>query len=144
MIAGRGVLQAQLAAQIEAAGLGSYVKLLGFVSDDDLPLLYRGANLSVVSTVALEGFGLIVAESLAAGTPCLVTPVGGLPEIVTALCPNMVLPGVDAGALAEGIQAALLGQIKLPDDATCRAYAVENFAWGLIASRVAEVYRDPR
>jgi glycosyltransferase involved in cell wall biosynthesis len=144
MIAGRGVLQAQLAAQIEAAGLGSYVKLLGFVSDDDLPLLYRGANLSVVSTVALEGFGLIVAESLAAGTPCLVTPVGGLPEIVTALCPNMVLPGVDAGALAEGIQAALLGQMKLPDDATCRAYAVENFAWGLIASRVAEVYRDPR
>jgi len=59
MIAGRGVLQAQLAAQIETAGLGEHVKLLGFVSDDDLPFLYRAADISVVPTVALEGFGLI-------------------------------------------------------------------------------------
>jgi glycosyltransferase involved in cell wall biosynthesis len=46
MIAGRGVLHAQLAAQIESAGLAAHVKLLGFVSDDDLPYLYRAATIS--------------------------------------------------------------------------------------------------
>ncbi len=142
LIAGRGVLQPQLAAQIEAEGLADHVKLLGFVSDDDLPYLYRAADLSVVPSVALEGFGLIAAESLAAGTPCLVTPVGGLPEIVSGICPNLVLADTRTSTLAEGIKAALRGELKLPDDASCRAYAEANFAWPLIAERVAACYRD--
>jgi glycosyltransferase involved in cell wall biosynthesis len=142
LIAGRGVLQPQLAAQIEAAGLSDYVKLLGFVSDDDLPYLYRAADISVVPSVALEGFGLIAAESLAAGTPCLVTPVGGLPEIVAGICPDLVLADTRTSTLAEGIKAALRGEFMLPDDASCRAYAEANFAWPLIAERVAACYRD--
>jgi glycosyltransferase involved in cell wall biosynthesis len=142
LIAGRGVLQPQLAAQIEAAGLSDYVKLLGFVSDDDLPYLYRAADISVVPSVALEGFGLIAAESLAAGTPCLVTPVGGLPEIVAGICTDLVLADTRTSTLAEGIKAALRGEFMLPDDASCRAYAEANFAWPLIAERVAACYRD--
>jgi glycosyltransferase involved in cell wall biosynthesis len=141
LIAGRGALQPQLAAQIEAEGLADHVKLLGFVSDDDLPYLYQAADLSVVPSVALEGFGLIAAESLAAGTPCLVTPVGGLPEIVAGICPDLVLADTRTSTLAEGIKAALRGELKLPDDASCRAYAEANFAWPLIAERVAACYR---
>jgi glycosyltransferase involved in cell wall biosynthesis len=135
-------LQPQLVAQIEAAGLGGHVKLLGFVTDDDLPFLYRAADLSVVPSVALEGFGLIAAESLAAGTPCLVTPVGGLPEIVTGLCTDLVLPDTETSTLAAGIKAALRGELKLPGDTSCRAYASAHFAWPLIAARVAACYRD--
>jgi glycosyltransferase involved in cell wall biosynthesis len=103
--------------------------------------LYRAADLSVVPSVALEGFGLIAAESLAAGTPCLVTPVGGLPEIVAGICPDLVLADTRTSTLAEGIKAALRGELKLPDDASCRAYAEANFAWPLIAERVAACYR---
>lgn len=142
LIAGRGVLQPQLAAQIEALGLGDHVKLLGFVADDDLPFLYRAADISVVPSVALEGFGLIAAESLAAGTPCLVTPVGGLPEIVTGLCPDLVLADTAVGTLADALKAALRGGLKLPDEQSCRAYAAGNFSWRLIAARTAQIYRD--
>ena len=142
MIAGRGVLQPVLVAQIELAGLGAHVKLLGFVTDDDLPYLYRAADLSIVPSVALEGFGLIAAESLAVGTPCLVTPVGGLPEIVTGLCPDLVLPDTETSTLAAGIRAALCGELALPDDAACQTYAADHFAWPLIAGRVAACYRD--
>ena len=142
LIAGRGILQPELAAQIEAAGLADHVKLLGFVADDDLPLLYRAADVSVVPSVALEGFGLIAAESLAAGTPCLVTPVGGLPEIVTGLCADLVLADTTVGTLADGLKATLRGGLKLPDEESCRAYAAGNFSWRLIASRTARIYRD--
>jgi glycosyltransferase involved in cell wall biosynthesis len=142
MIAGRGVLQPQLAAQIDALGLGGNVTLIGFVSDDDLPYVYRAADLSVVPTVALEGFGLIAAESLAAGTPCLVSPIGGLPEVVAALSNNLVLKSPAIADIAHGICGALQGSLSLPDDASCRAYAAQHFDWRIIAARVAEVYRQ--
>ncbi len=142
MIAGRGVLQPQLAKQIETLGLGNNVSLIGFVSDEDLPFVYRAADLSVVPTVALEGFGLIAAESLAAGTPCLVSPVGGLPEVVAALSPDLVLRSPAPADISDAIIAVLSGKVILPDDARCRAYAAENFDWKIIASRVADVYRQ--
>jgi glycosyltransferase involved in cell wall biosynthesis len=140
MIAGRGPLQPQLAAQIEKLELGENVSLIGFVSDDDLPYLYRAANLSVVPTMALEGFGLIAAESLAAGTPCLVSPVGGLPEVVAALSANLVLRSPAAADIAEAVTGALQGRLILPDELSCRAYAEKNFDWQVIAAKIAAVY----
>ncbi len=141
MIAGQGMLRAELDRQIEALGLSANVRMLGFVSDDALPLLYAAADLSVVPTVALEGFGLIAAESLASGTPCLVSPVGGLPEVVSGLSTQMVLPSPAPEDIAEGIVAALNGGLDLPDSASCRAYAAASFNWNTIAGQIASVYR---
>ena len=83
LIAGKGRIEARLERQIEDAGLQRHVRLLGFVPDDDLPLAYRAADINVVPSLALEGFGLTAAEALAAGAPSMVTAVGGLPEVVT-------------------------------------------------------------
>jgi len=141
MIAGRGALHAPLAALIESLNLAGNVRLLGFVSDDDLPYLYRAADLSVVPSAALEGFGLVAAESLAAGTPCLVSPVGGLPEVVAPLSLNLVLRSAAPADIAGGLADALLGRLALPDEMQCRRYAASNFEWRLIAARVADVYR---
>ncbi len=140
-IAGKGRLIDALAGRIREAGLENHVRLLGFVPDEHLALAYRAADLSVVPTVALEGFGLIAIESLAAGTPVLVTPVGGLPEAVGALSPNLVLPATGAEAIAEGIGGALSGRLAMPTAAACREYAA-GFDWPVIAARVAEVYRE--
>ena len=140
MVAGKGVLRPQLEAQVAARGLTGHVKMLGFVADDDLPYVYRAADISVVPSVALEGFGLIVAESLAAGTACLVTPVGGLPEVVAGLSRDLVMPSSDAADIAVSLRAALRGEVKLPDAAACRHYAEAKFSWPLVAARVAQSY----
>ena len=142
MVAGRGPLQETLAARARALGLENTVRFLGFVPDEDLPLAYRAADLTVVPTVALEGFGLIAAESLAAGTPVLVTPVGGLPEVVGDLSPELVLPGTGAGPLGEGLVAALTGSTALPGERDCRAYARARHGWPVIATRVREAYAE--
>ena len=55
---------AELAALVEQENLKEHVKLAGFVPDADLPVAYRAADLSVVPSIALEGFGLVVFESL--------------------------------------------------------------------------------
>lgn len=140
LIAGRGPLADELQAQIDAAGLRDHVRLLGFLPDDDLPAAYRAATISVVPTQTLEGFGLIVAESLAAGTPCLVTPVGGLTAAVEGLSRDLILGGADADAIADGITRALRGTLPLPDAATCVDFARWEYDWPRIAARVRRVY----
>jgi asparagine synthase (glutamine-hydrolysing) len=140
LIAGRGAIGAELAADIRRRGLDDHVRLLGFVPDAMLPYAYRAADLSVVPSVALEGFGLIVAESLAAGTPALVTPVGGLPEAVGPLSPRLVLPATGPEALATGIGDILTGRVPVPSAAECLAFARAHYDWPVIAERVRDVY----
>jgi glycosyltransferase involved in cell wall biosynthesis len=142
LIAGTGPLAPELAARVAALGLEQHVRLLGFVSEAQLPRLYRAGEVSVVPSVALEGFGLTTIESLAAGTPVLVTPVGGLPETVQQLEPGLVLAGCDAGAIADGLAQALTGERRLPDLDACARYARTYFDWPVIASRVLGVYDE--
>lgn len=142
ILAGTGPLADELAGLVEQKNLKDHVKLAGFVPDADLPTAYRAADLGVVPSISLEGFGLIVLESLAAGTPVLVTPVGGLPEVVGGLSKDLVLDGSSAAQLAEGIAGRLRYPDKLPSDTACRAYAKENFDWPVIAKRVLGVYKN--
>ena len=138
LIAGRGPLEAELQARIEAAGLTAHVRLIGFLSDESLPLAYRAADVGVTPSQALEGFGLVALECLAAGTPVVVTPVGGLPEAVGPLT-TLVCENAGAGALAARI-GAMLDSVERPSAAACRAHARAH-DWDVIAGRVAEVYR---
>ena len=77
-------------------------------------------------------------ETSAAGTPVVVTPVGGLPEAVGPLT-TLVCENAGAGALAERIGAMIEG-VERPGAAACRAHARAH-DWDVIAGRVAEVYR---
>jgi glycogen(starch) synthase len=141
-IAGRGTLSGELEAQVRSLELENSVELLGFLPDEDLPIAYRAADLSIMPTVALEGFGMVAVESLAAGTPVLVTPVGGLPEVVNDLSADLVLPGSSIRDLAEGLEAALNGELALPDTKACQDYARSNYDWPVVATRIRDVYTE--
>jgi glycosyltransferase involved in cell wall biosynthesis len=142
LIAGKGPLEDDLRSLVRSLRLENNVQFLGFVADQELPAAYRAADLTVVPSVAAEGFGLVVVESLAAGTPVLVTPVGGLPEVVRDLSPEMVLPATGAGPLAEGLTAALAGELALPDSKAARTYARVRYHWPVVAARVRDVYLE--
>lgn len=140
VLAGTGPLAGELAALVERKNLQEHVKLAGFVPDADLPVAYRAADASVVPSIALEGFGLIVPESLAAGTPAIVTPVGGLPEAVSALSKDLILDGSSPAQIADGLAARLAALERLPSESACQAYAKDNFDWPVIANKVIRVY----
>lgn len=142
LIAGKGPLAAALRAQIAAADLEDHVRLLGFVPEEELPLLYCAADISIVPTVAWEGFGLTTVESLAAGTPVLVTPSGGLPEVVGDLSPGLILPSAEVEDLAEGLLSGLQRPGALPDRAACQAYARHRFSWPRVARDTRAVYEQ--
>ena len=56
------------------------VRLLGFVEDEDLPALYRGATLFAFTSL-YEGFGLPVLEAMACATPVICSNTSSLPEV---------------------------------------------------------------
>ena len=76
-IAGRGHMQASLQQQARELGLENNVKFLGFLPDEQLPIAYQAAELTVMPSQSFEGFGLAIVESLACGTPVLCTPSWG-------------------------------------------------------------------
>ena len=138
-IAGRGPLRAALEQQATELGLNDHVRFLGFLPDDQLPLAYQAADLCVMPSQTLEGFGLVLLESLACGTPALCTPIGGMPEVLAPLSPHLVTSSPDEVAIAERLEALLTGKISMPSRADCRNYASTHFSWQKIAQQVREV-----
>jgi glycosyltransferase involved in cell wall biosynthesis len=143
-IAGKGPLRETLEQQVRDLNLEKNVKFLGFLPDEDLPVAYQAANLTVMPSQSLEGFGLVLLESLACGTPALCTPVGGMPEVVEPFYPSLVTESADENAIAERLIDFLIGRLELPSREACREYAMNNFDWKAIAPRIREVLLAPK
>jgi glycosyltransferase involved in cell wall biosynthesis len=138
-IAGKGPVRSTLEGQVLELGLENHVTFLGFIPDEQLPLAYQAADLCVVPSQSLEGFGLIVLESLACGTPTLCTPVGGMPEIVAPFTPQLVTTSSEPDDLARHLIEVLSGKLEMPSRAACRTYAMAHFDWQQICRRVRAV-----
>jgi glycosyltransferase involved in cell wall biosynthesis len=141
-IAGKGPLREELQHAIRARGLDDCVELLGFVSEEDLVRSYQASDVTLLPTQALEGFGTIISESLACGTPVIVTPVGGMPEAVASLAPGLIARSASPTDIAERMHAVLERSLALPDHDTCRRYAVANYAWAHIYAEVRRVFTE--
>jgi glycosyltransferase involved in cell wall biosynthesis len=141
LIAGTGHAEAELEARIAERKLEGHVRLLGFVAEDDLPLLYAAADLSVLPSLALEGFGLAIVESMAAGTPTVGTPVGGIPEVLRPFRPGLISADATPQALGETLTRLLTGAEPAPDPDDCRRYAA-RFGWDTVFPHILDVWRE--
>jgi glycogen(starch) synthase len=142
MLAGTGSLSRELDIRVTEYGLQDHIKLLGRVDDAVLPVAYRAADISVVPSRALEGFGLVTLESLASGTPVYVTDVGGLPEVIRPFAPSCIFSDSSASGMAAALATAIENSQDVPSEQECRDYAVRDFGWSSIASRVRAVYDE--
>jgi glycosyltransferase involved in cell wall biosynthesis len=140
LVVGDGEERPALEAQARRLGIERDVRFLGKVSDGDLVAAYRAAEVAVAPSVALEGFGLVVLEALACGTPVVGTAVEGLREALEPFDPTMLVPPGDSGALAARLLGVLQGDAPAASSTRCREYA-EGFTWQRTAREVLEIYR---
>jgi len=138
LLVGDGELRDALAQRAQRPPLAGSVRVLGRLAEEDLVQAYRAADVALVPSVALEGFGLVVPEAAACGTPSIVSDVGGLPEVVAALDRSLVVEPGDTAGLGARIVAGAQG--KLPTRAATRSFA-EGFSWPALAARHRTLYR---
>jgi glycosyltransferase involved in cell wall biosynthesis len=138
LLIGDGPLREALTRRAAAAPLAGRVRVLGRVSDAELIDAYRAADVAAVPSLAFEGFGLVVLEAAACGTPSIVSNVGGLPEVSAGLDRSLVVLRGDAEALGARLLDASHGE--LPSRQDSRSYA-ERFDWASAADRHRRLYR---
>jgi glycosyltransferase involved in cell wall biosynthesis len=142
-IAGTGELDGALRAQISALGLGERVRLLGRVSEDELVRRYQQADLVVLPTQELEGFGLTTAEALACGTPVLGTPAGATPELLAPIDASLVTAGTGPDQIARAALGLLADRARLERLAqVSRARVDPAMGWPAVVARHLEVYES--
>ena len=134
VIGGDGPLRQEL--QALAASLKVPATFLGYVKDEDHPSLYRAADLFVLPTRALEGFGLVAIEAMACGTPAMGTPVGAIPEVLGPL--KLLFEDTTSQAIAAGIRRFLAERDGSLGE-RCRAHVAAHYDWSTVIERVERV-----
>lgn len=112
-------------------------ELIETPDDAALAGAYGRASVTVLPSVH-EAFGLVLIESMAAGTPVLATASGAAPEVVTRETGVLVEPD-DEDALVQGIGAALELAARPETAERCRERA-RAFDWSAVVREYERVY----
>ena len=140
VIAGKGPELEHLRGVVQQLGLAHKVDMLGFVSDADRDRLYKVADCAVFPSL-YEPFGIVALEAMAAGTPVVVSKVGGLCEVVQHAETGITVYPNNVDSCAWGI----IQTLQHPDWARQRARnamrQIETiYSWDTIAKQTRAVY----
>ncbi len=122
---------------VQELGLSSQVTFLHNVAEEELPVLYSGAECFVFPSY-YEGFGLPVLEAMASGTPVICSQASSLPEVVGDAA--LLFDPYDVSNIAHCLH-TVLTQPGLRDDLRKRGLSqVQQFSWERTARETLAVY----
>lgn len=101
LLIGQGPFVPKVRAQVEAAGLGDRISILGYV--DDLPAAMAVLDVALYSALESDGMSRVLFEYLAAGVPVVASRVGVVPEILEDGRTALLVPSGEPGPLADAI-----------------------------------------
>lgn len=144
VVGGTGPDETRLRALAHAVGVQSQVRFIGRVPDDELNMLYSGAD--VFATIsreeppAIEGFGIVFLEAAACETPVVAGRSGGIPDAVLDGETGLLVDPSRADDVASAI-------LRLLDDPPLarrlgrrgRQRVLDELNWPRIGRRLAEM-----
>jgi glycosyltransferase involved in cell wall biosynthesis len=128
-------LQVEIA-QYEAQG---WVKRLGYVPEQDLPLLYAGAAVFVYPST-YEGFGLPPIEAMACGVPVVVSDQSCLPEVTRGAA--LTVNPDDTVAFCQALQKSLTDAQWQEAAITAGHKVADTYTWQRCIDETVAVYRQ--
>ncbi|SKC12574.1 UDP-N-acetylglucosamine:(glucosyl)LPS alpha-1,2-N-acetylglucosaminyltransferase [Kosakonia radicincitans] len=125
--------------------MGSNCILVGSVAPADMHKVYTLGNLTVVPSRFEEPFCMVALESMASGTPVLVSPRGGISEFVIDGKTGFILrEPLSATSMAEDIQATL----KREDHPAVARYArkeiLSGYGWQVVTDKLSAILQNWR
>ena len=141
IIAGKGGMYDELKTQAEYMGLRDKVYFTGYLNAKQVPKMYKAADISVFPST-YEPFGIVALEAMLAGTPTVVSDVGGLNEIVTHGIDGMKSYAGNPNSIADSIL-SLLFDYRLCDSISKKAKVKvkEQYNWAKIAQDTHFTYQ---
>lgn len=142
-IAGDGHQRNEVEQRIQQLDLAEYVTLLGRITDEQVRDEYRQADLVMMPTQHLEGFGLTSAEAMACGTVVAGTPIGANCEVLGQFNARLVSVDASPQAMADKIH-----ELRKNDDflremrVTAADYAVRRWSWRAVAKAYEDLYEQ--
>jgi len=131
---------ARLERIIASTGMRDRVTLAGRIEHEDLPEMYRSADV-VVCAPWYEPFGIVPLEAMACGRAVVATSVGGLIDTVVEDVTGVHVPTRDPDALADALESLLAdAERRGRYGAAGRRRAVSRYAWRRVALETARVY----
>ena len=122
--------------------------LPGGVAHDDLPALYRSADLFVLPAVHdpqgnVDGLPNVILEALASGLPVVASGISGIPLAVESGVQGVLVPEQDRPALREAVAGLLANpERRRQMGVRARARAVSELTWDMAAGRYRQAYLD--
>jgi glycosyltransferase involved in cell wall biosynthesis len=127
----------EIHARIHALNLQSYVRLTGFVSDEELCGLYSMASVFLYPSIA-EGFGFPVLEAMICACPVITSNVSSIAEIAgPATTINPQKPEDIRGAIDMILSLSSSARAELVSRGKVWA---ESFSWHAVAQQTVNVY----
>lgn len=150
-IGGKGPMEAELHAAVEAYGLQEYVRFLGYVPDEELPRLYQEADAFLHPQTNIgegndfEGFGLVIADAMSFGCTVLAGDAGGPRDFVANSINGLLVDGLDREALKFAIKALILdSDLRQRLSVKGRAYALAELSWDAHAEQILAALSQAR
>lgn len=104
------------------------VKLLGFISDEDLPKYYAASDAFILPSRQGEGFPMVVLEAFASGLPVIATKSGGHAEIIEDSRNGFVVEPEKPALINEKV-AELMKHDLNKMSKQCRELVLKEFTW---------------
>jgi len=139
VVCGRNVFWERFRKQVKKLKADGFVILTGFVSDDELNVLYRQAEVFVFPSL-LEGFGLPGLEAMAVGLPVLASDSSCLPEVYGSAA--VYFNPLNVKQMADKIKAVVTNR-KLRVQMRALGYQqVRKYSWARMAKQTLEIYES--
>ena len=138
VIGARGWRDDAVVGRVRGSRYAARIRLTGFVPDDELAALYRGAD-ALLFPSRYEGFGLPALEAMASGTPVVATRAGALPEVIGEA--GVLVDPDDPDALSTALLELLADADRRARLRAAGLRRAEGFTWAACAERTVAAYR---
>ena len=120
---------------------GTATKFMGYLTGERLSKAYASADIFTFPS-ALESFGLVLTEAMAAGLPVVTTLVGGAKDVVQVGVNGYTYPVGDTQAMIDGVRAIIAEAGKREVMSSAARRFAETQTWDAMMDEVIDCYED--